>query len=168
VIHPSLIIRCSNSFRSLQQTKPQSISRMWSVLPSFLQYRIGGASISASDPMRGGVVDFYGGPDHGYGYPGHRGIYRYIDTNTLQTMILYILKHPQSCIHTGNRCIPTHVTYPQYVTLAFVHLRKYTSSDHLDHFSAASRSNSPFCLADSKATLCKGRRIGGSSKRDNL
>jgi hypothetical protein len=42
----------------------------------FTRGAIGGASIGAS-PMRGGVGGSYGGPNEGYGYPGHRGIYRY-------------------------------------------------------------------------------------------
>lgn len=43
----------------------------------FSRGAIGGTSIGASDPMRGGVVGSYGGSDQGYGYPGHRGLYRY-------------------------------------------------------------------------------------------
>lgn len=43
----------------------------------FTKGAIGGASSGASDPMRGGVVGSYGGSDQIYGYPGHRGIYRY-------------------------------------------------------------------------------------------
>ncbi|KAG1812417.1 uncharacterized protein BJ212DRAFT_1588950 [Suillus subaureus] len=36
-----------------------------------------GSSIGASGPMRGGVGGSYGSPNKGYGYPGHKSIYRY-------------------------------------------------------------------------------------------
>ncbi|KAG1865837.1 hypothetical protein DFJ58DRAFT_770487 [Suillus subalutaceus] len=43
----------------------------------FTRGAMGGASIGASSPMGGGVGGFYGGPNKGYGYPGHKSIYRY-------------------------------------------------------------------------------------------
>ncbi|KAG2342502.1 hypothetical protein BDR05DRAFT_1000821 [Suillus weaverae] len=43
----------------------------------FTRGAIGGASIAASGPIGGGVGGSYGGLNKGYGYPGHRGIYRY-------------------------------------------------------------------------------------------
>lgn len=38
---------------------------------------MGGSSFGASSPMGGGMNDFYGGPNKGYGYPGHKSMYRY-------------------------------------------------------------------------------------------
>ncbi|KAG1878254.1 hypothetical protein F4604DRAFT_1756057 [Suillus subluteus] len=43
----------------------------------FTRGAMGGASIGASSPMGGGVGGFYGGPNKGYGYPGHKSMYRY-------------------------------------------------------------------------------------------